>query len=248
VERIAVRVLGHPDPQIVSDASRVLAARGSVAARHALERRLLEIRSEIAAAVKRGTEADREKVEALERSGGSIASALNGAKAWTLAPEDYDRLNATCTEPVSDDWRSRQRCGRASGLRDAADPAHQVRLSLSSRGDRELDVSVDDYHGSLGDLIEKLRQYARGTRFHWDDRTYFGDSLERWTQSERDELFERVRREAAVFGILLQRERTFRTPADPAGCSEWPSDAVVGETGDIDPGRSGLLRRLRRHQ
>jgi hypothetical protein len=134
---------------------------------------------------------------------------------------------------MSDDWRSRQPCDRASSLGDFADPPRQVWVSLSNRDDGELAVSVDGYHGRLGDLMEKLRQYPRGTTFSWND--HLGDSLERWTLSERDALFDRLRREAAAFGIVLQRERTYRARADAPWCGEWPANPVPGRAHQHGP-------------
>jgi hypothetical protein len=86
------------------------------------------------------------------------------------------------------------------------------------------DVSVD-YHPlrSLQDLREKLRQFPSGTRIHWSDwPNGLGNTLDRWTWSERDALFEAFRRDAATHGVLLQRERTYRS-SDEASC---PSESA----------------------
>ena len=79
-----------------------------------------------------------------------------------------------------------------------------------------LDFFIEGYAGrSLVDLDRTLRQFPPGTRIYWADHPYDGrDSLDRWTWAERDELFERVRADAARYGVIVQREPSPRP--DPA--------------------------------
>ena len=61
-------------------------------------------------------------------------------------------------------------------------------------------------YDSIEELERKLTQFAPGTRLYWEDPLGWpgAGSLERWTWSERNALFERVRASAARHGVTIQ--------------------------------------------
>jgi hypothetical protein len=197
VERSAFVALAFPDVDLTIDVARLLAERGSRSARRPLERRLAEVQASIAAA-RRSSPSDEEETSRLETVEHELARALDGAKSWRLTDAEREQFRGRC----SDD------CGGGFVLDPITEPQHTIRVNGPAR-DHELGASVDHYAArSLRDISFKLRQFPRGTRFYYNDRTPFPDvSLEQWTLSERNALFERLKNEAAAYGVILQRER-----------------------------------------
>ena len=130
----------------------------------------------------------------------ALMSSLADASGWTLTRTEQDDLT--------------DRCGCSNFAYDSwSDPPLLLIAPRPRIGDEShLDFFIEGYAGgSLVDLHRKLRQFPSGTRIYWGDRSVFDidDRLDRWTWAERDALFNRVRRDAARYGVILQRERTF---------------------------------------
>ena len=114
-----------------------------------------------------------------------------GSGRWVLTPEERSQFAAQCSD------------GRGCNetFRDDRDwdPSDEVMWIRPRNGfERELRFWVDFFQGrSFEELEQKLRQYPTGTRIFWNDwGSDRQNSLERWTWSDRDRLFERVRRSA----------------------------------------------------
>lgn len=204
VEGAALDVLVHEDPDVVGSVSRALSQHGSPSVREALERRLEQVQSAIHDR-RDLVNPSREKIDALQVAEWDLASALTGARSWTLTPEERERFAARCS-----DGRA---CNGNFTVDRRSDPAIRLIAPRPRIGyERHLEFFIDGYSGrSLEDLDRKLWQFQPGTRIYWDDWPYDGrDSLDRWTWAERDELFERLRRKAARYGVILLRDRTLR--------------------------------------
>jgi len=188
----------------------LLADRGSIAARRPLERRLRQVQSQIAAAGRRADPSAEDQVRRMEVSEQELARAVSGAKSWTLTAAERKRFAARCSDAAG----TSNGCGSAFALDDSMDPPLSVRVFPAIGDERQFHYYIGSHRGrSLDDLDHKLRQFPSGTRIHWNDWPQDGyDSLERWTWSERDALFERFRRQAAAYGIILQRERKYIGP------------------------------------
>jgi hypothetical protein len=211
VERATITALAHPDVDLVTSAAGVLAERGSTAAQRPLEVRLEEVQLNIAIRRRQADASAESDVWRLQSVEQELARALNGSKNWLLTAEERERLDGRCSD-ASEKFEIPRRygCHGAFVSGERSDPPHSVSILQRIDHEHEFDVVIGHYLGhSLQDLHQKLRQFPPGTKVHWDDwPKYAGDSLERWTWSERDALFERFRREAATYRVLLQRERT----------------------------------------
>jgi hypothetical protein len=207
VERVAIVALGDSNGSVVESAARPLSELGSASARQSLEFHLTRVRSHIADARRMadgGASPLRDRdIEALEDAERALAQAMLGAKRWTLTLDERAELARRCTDGHGcnhqfDSYRSWDPPDQVSGVRPRV--GHE----------RELQFWIDSFPGrSIEDVEQKLRQYPVGTKVYWDDRPGdMDDSLERWTWSERDRLFERVRLNAGRYGVIVQRERT----------------------------------------
>ena len=211
VEGAAIVALAHSDPALVSEAARVLAKRGSLAARAPLEQRL---RSLIATArslsARKDAASDRRRRD-LAFAARDVAYALAGAKSWLLTSAERREFRELC-KPLAEGVT----CAGAFAFGDGDRP-HVVEVRSASHG---FLISVDAYPTqSLADLREKLRQFPAGARLFWDDHPMgSGDTLDRWTRAERDRLFAEFQREAATHGVILHREQTARGLLSDAAC------------------------------
>jgi hypothetical protein len=208
VERVALVVLADSDGGIVEDAARLLSERGSAKARGPLGFHLKRVQSRVAEArgPADGTAPVRNPdVGALEDAENVLARALSGSGGWVVTQSERLQLAAQCSDGYG--------CNGQFRRDDRWDPPDQIRWIRPRIGfERELEFWVDMFPGrSIAVLEQKLRQYPAGTKVHWDDKPGGDphDSLERWTWSDRDRLFERVRRGARRHGVIVQRERTF---------------------------------------
>ena len=209
VERVAIAVLADSNAGIVESAAGPLSDLGSANARGPLEFHLKRVQSRIADARRRpadgGTVPVRDRdVRKLEDAERALARALLGSGRWILTPGERSQLAAQCSDGDG--------CNDQFLRDDRWDPPDEISWIRPRIGfERELRFWVDFFHGrSLKELEQKLRQLPTGTRVYWNDRgSDRPDSLERWTWSDRDRLFERVRRSARRHGVIVQRERTF---------------------------------------
>jgi hypothetical protein len=218
VERAAVAALTDPDLDFRAADGRVfetivaqlLAQRGSTRVRRPLEARLEQVQSTIAAARRRSDASTDDEVWKLQGVEAELARAVNGARSWMLTHEEREQLDSRCSDASAQP--PYHGCNGEFRLDENADPPDSVHVYPRIGDERQFVFAVGSYYGdSLRDLEQKLRQFPSGTRIWWNDWPDPGgfDSLERWTWSERDALFERFRRQAGTHGVILQRERKY---------------------------------------
>ena len=205
MEVAALEVLADQDAGAAGSAASILSRYGSASVRPALEQRLDVLQALIHQRTDSSNASD-EEMRDLHAAQWRLTSALASARSWTLTSEERDRLAARCVDDGCEAFEYDR----------MTDPPLSMIAPRPRIGDESrLTFFVAGYAGrSLVDLDRKLRQFSSGTRIYWGDRLLFDDSLDRWTWAERDALFERVRRDAARYGVILQRERTLRP--DPA--------------------------------
>jgi hypothetical protein len=213
MELAALQVLAGRDADAAGSAARALSQYGSVSVRPALEQRLNALHVVIRQRGESPNSSVREQ-RGLHNAEYDLMSALAGARSWTLTREEQNRLADRCL------------LGSCGNLADVSwsDPSLSMIAPRPRIGDEaQLPFFIAGYSGrSLADLDRKLRQFPPGTRIYWDDHPWDGrDSLDRWTWVDRDELFERVRRDAARHGVILQRERTLRSGGDTLKFGPW---------------------------
>ena len=217
VERAAIIALAHPDLDFAGRVALLLADRGSIAARRPLEARLEQVQSKMAALRRRADPSAENQLSRMHANEQELARAVNGAKSWMLTPAERQRFAARC----SDAEGTSDGCGGEFRLGDSLDPPQSVRVFPHIGDERQFDFWIGSHRGhSLDDLEHTLRHFPSGTRVHWNDWPQDShDSLDRWTWAERDDLFERFRRQAATYGVILQRERKY-IGHDPAVCPQ----------------------------
>ncbi|HXQ76563.1 MAG TPA: hypothetical protein VN797_00060, partial [Gemmatimonadaceae bacterium] len=231
VEAAALQVLADQDAGAAGSAARVLSQYGSASVRRALEQRLDLLQAIIRQRSDSPNRSD-EELRELHDAEFDLITSLVGARSWTLTREEQAHLADRCLVGS---------CGNFAHD-DRSDPPVQMIAPRPLIGDEgHLGFFIEGYSGrSLVDLDRKLRQFPPGTRIYWGDGPlpFDGrDSLDRWTWAERDALFERVRRDAARYGVILQRERTLRL--DPVEFGPRVDSKSTSAPSLADPDRQG---------
>ena len=206
IERAAIEALSGSDPNDVERAARLLSRHGTPEAREPIRARLRRSQAVLLRQEDRTTCIATGRIAPNGTSKKSWRVALAHARGWLLADDAAAAEAAQCVTPT---------VRRRSPEDRDADPEIEVEAYGPVPGDERhirFVIGQMDYD-SIEELERKLTQFAPGTRLYWDVPAPLSrseDSLERWTWSERNALFERVRASAARHGVTIQRERTYK--------------------------------------
>lgn len=198
VEDAANALLQESDPEIVSEAARVLGQYGSADAEERLWKRLEKWHAELqsqAIAIRHENPGLPEYGSSRLSGEALIEQALRGAishgKSWLSDPKKLTRLQGLC---LTDGCRNELDRMISSWNRD-------IHFRLGSFEDRPYYISVAHYElNSLEGLKQKLIQFPKGTLFTWQTSVADGDI------SREQEIFQQIKSYLEEYGMKLERE------------------------------------------